>query len=101
MSSQGPSSGSATGFTSVANTCILTGSASQVPPGYPFDKTMIRDASDWIKYKKQARISTDLKLTKSKDPWFVHGNEFRLEGLNGRNKCKTCDANGFTGLFFV
>ncbi len=100
MSSQGPSSGTSTGFTRVAATCILSGSASQVPPGYPFDTTMIRDASDWIKYKKQARISNDLKLVNAKDPWFVHGNDFRLETLNGRNKCKTCDANGISGPIF-
>ena len=97
MSSQGPSSGTKTGFTAVADTCFLTGSASQIPPGYPFDKTMIRDASDWIKYKKQTRIYNDNNVLKSKDPWFVHGNDFRLEWLNGENKCESCDANAFSG----
>jgi hypothetical protein len=101
MSSQGPASGTGTGFTNSSNSkCILTGTPSQVPPGYPFNKTMIRDASDWIKYKKQARIYNDLKLSKAKDPWFVHGNDFRLEWLNGGNKCESCEANAISGYVF-
>jgi len=97
MSSQGPSTGTSTGFTNDTGTCNLVGTASQVPPGYPFDKTMIRDASDWIKYKKQVRIYNDSKTLQAKDPWFVHGNDFRLEWLNGQNKCENCDANAFGG----
>lgn len=100
MSSQGPATGTETGFTRAGNTCILTGTPSQVPPGYAFDRTIIRDASDWIKYKKQARIYNDPKLSKAKDPWFVHGNDFRLEVLNGNNKCIPCEANAISGTIF-
>jgi hypothetical protein len=103
MSSQGPSSGPNTGYTGITGVsgelkaCILEGTPSQVPPGYAFDKLSIRDASDWIKYKKQSIIYKDPKTSKAKDPWFVHGNDFRLEWLNGENKCEKCDANAISG----
>ena len=98
MSSQGPAGGTGTGFTSVNDTtCILTGTPSQIPNGYPFSTLSIRDASDWIKYKKQSIIYKDPKTSKARDPWFVHGNDFRLEWLNGENKCEKCDANAING----
>ena len=85
MSSQGPAGGTGAGY--AISGCNLTGTPSQSPTGYAFNKTNIRDASDWIKFKKQALIYNDPQVTKSKDPWFVHGNDFRLEWLNGENKC--------------
>jgi hypothetical protein len=106
MSSQGPSSGPDTGYTGITGiagelkACILVGDPSQVPPGYAFNKLSIRDASDWIKYKKQARINYDSKISKARDPWFVHGNDFRLESLNGNNKCVPCRANAISGSIF-
>ena len=100
MSSQGPSAGTGTGFTRVEGTCILDETGSQVPPGYAFSRISIRDASDWIKFKKQALINYDSEKLKAKDPWFVHGNDFRLESLNGKNKCTPCQANGISGSIF-
>ena len=100
MSSQGPATGVGTGYNGISsanNSCILTGKPSQIPSGYPFNNLSIRDASDWTKYKKQARIINDSKMSKSKDPWFVHGNDFRLDIVNGNNKCASCDANGISG----
>jgi len=106
MSSQGPASGTETGYTGVTGVsgelkaCILVGNPSQVPPGYAFSRLSIRDASDWTKFKKQARINYDTKISKAKDPWFVHGNNFRLEVLNGNNKCIPCEANAISGTIF-
>ena len=100
MSSQGPATGTGTGFGRVSDTCILDGTPSQVAPGYPFSTLSIRDASDWIKYKKQALIYNDTKKLKAKDPWFVHGNDFRLESLNGENKCVPCQGNAISGSIF-
>ncbi len=106
MSSQGPASGTETGYNGIAGitgqfkACVLVGNPSQLPPGYEFDRLSIRDASDWTKYKKQARIKYDSKILKSKDPWFVHGNDFRLESLNGNNKCTPCPANAISGSIF-
>jgi hypothetical protein len=100
MSSQGPAGGTGSGYTSstgATGICILDGSGSQVPPGYEFSTVSIRDASDWTKYKKQALLYKDVNKLKSKDPWFVYGNAFRLETLNGENKCVPCQANAFSG----
>jgi len=97
MSSQGAATGTKTGFTRDSDTCVLVGNASQIPPGYPFSTVSIRDASDWIKFKKQKIIYKDPKTSKAKDPWFVHGNDFRLEWLNGENKCEKCEANAISG----
>lgn len=96
MSSQGPSTGTRQ-TPEGANECYGPTGTSQVPPGYPFSTKSIRDASDWISYKKQTRIIVDPKLAKAKDPWFVHGNNFRLDYLNGENKCGSCDGNAFGG----
>ena len=103
MSSQGPAGGTGlgyTGTTGATGSCVLGGTPSQVVPGYPFSTLSIRDASDWIKYKKQALIYKDPKTANAKDPWFVHGNDFRLEWLNGKNKCEPCDANAISGTIF-
>jgi len=78
MSSQGPSTGA-------------------LPAGYNWNPASIRDSSDWIKYKKQAAIYSSTKIPLSKDPWFPYGNDYRLEWLNGQNKCEGCAAGGFDG----
>jgi hypothetical protein len=84
MSSQGPKTGSAP-----------TG----VPAGYVWNATSIRDSSDWISYKKQRLAATfnAAKIATSTDPWFVRGQDYKLEYLNGRNKCTSCVANAFAG----
>jgi hypothetical protein len=92
MSSQGPKTGSAP-----------TG----VPAGYVWNATSIRDSSDWTTYKKQTLIATfdAAKIKTSTDPWFVHGQGYKLDYLNGKNKaianpgpdvaCTGCEGNAF------
>lgn len=74
--------------------------ATTISPGYAFDKDSIRDASDWITYKKQTKVfkvPTDEKL-QTEDPWIPYGNGYRLTFLNGKFKCGSCPANAFGGL---
>jgi len=82
MSSQGAKSGATAGT---------------IPPGYVWNSASIRDSSDYTKYKKQVAIfkSTDIAL--SIDPWFVRGQDYRLEWLNGRKKCTGCTSRAFSG----
>jgi len=92
MSSQGPATGSAP-----------TG----VPAGYVWNATSIRDSSDWISYKKQRLIyksnevattaANACKLSKYERPWFVNGQDYKLDYLNGKNKCAKCEAGAFNG----
>jgi hypothetical protein len=51
--------------------------------GYVFDKDSLRDASDWIQYKKRVMILKDTDRAKAKDPWFVRGNDYRLDYKGG------------------
>ena len=71
--------------------------ASVITPGYAFDTRTLRDASDWVKLKKQARIFWDDKILTPKNTSFVYGNDFRLESLSGRKVCFSCQANAFIG----
>ena len=81
--------------------------ANALTVGYAFDKDSIRDAGDWIKYKKQLLVFNEIKTKNFTDPWFVHGNEYRLTWMQGRSKqpstapvttnCAPCD----TGTAFV
>jgi hypothetical protein len=69
---------------------------------YPFDTNSIRDASDWIRYKKEARKFENYKTssTDNKDTepaWLKYGNQFRLTYSFGRWKCTNCDGNAFGG----
>jgi hypothetical protein len=70
---------------------------------YPFDTNSIRDASDWIRYKREARKYTNYKTSSSdnKDTepvWLKYGNQFRLTYSFGRWKCDTiCQGNAFNG----
>lgn len=72
-----------------------------IPPGYPFSVNSIRDASDWIKYKKEARKYSNYKFTssdnKNTEPyWLKYGNQFRLSYSFGRWKCDGfCSGNAF------
>ena len=71
--------------------------------GYPFNELSIRDSSDWIRYKKEARkynnysqFSSDNKDTKP--VWLKYGNQFRLTYSFGRLKCDNiCSGNAFSG----
>ena len=71
--------------------------------GYPFDLNSVRDASDWIRYKKEIRkytnynqISSDNKNTEP--AWLKYGNQFRLTYSFGRFKCDgACSGNAFSG----
>jgi len=99
MSSQGPSLLGATGPIVFAENPTGT----QVPTGYTFDVISIRDGSDWIALKKQTLILKENKTKHFQDPWFVRGNDYRLQYLQGQYKngatpgCAGCDAGAFTG----
>ena len=70
---------------------------------YAFTTVCIRDASDWIRYKKEVRKYTNYKTTTSdnkdtKPVWMKYGNQFRLTYSFGRWRCdNTCEANAFSG----
>ena len=64
----------------------------------------VRDASDWIRYKKEIRVYGENKTTTkvpSSNPWVPYGNNFRLTFLNGQFKqpnsgiCSTCNGPDF------
>ena len=87
-----------------ANTTTILGSS---PPYayYSFTTRTIRDSSDWIRYKKEARKFANYKSssTDNKDTepvWLKYGNQFRLTYSFGRYKCETtdCAANAFSGV---
>lgn len=103
MSSQGPNAGQ-----SVAPPPFCTGPTGGSPnvnKGYTFTPGSIRDASDWLAYKKQALIYLEDKGKINQDPWFSHGNDYRLQYLLGRHKatsgpdgCTGCGSNSFGGM---
>ena len=103
MSSQGPSAGSRTSPTG-ATGCFGPIGTSQVPAGYKFSFESVQDGSDWIALKKQTLILNENKTKAFQDPWFVHGNNYRLQYLQGRYKnglapgCTGCDAGAFNGI---
>ena len=92
MSSQGPQG--ATG-------------ASGIPKGYRWTNLSVRDSSDWTSYRKQQLIYNSAtvartgasaeKLSKYERPWFVNGQDYKLDFLNGRNKCLGCTGGAFNG----
>ena len=94
MSSQGPSTGPTVTSTG-GGFCNGNTTPSQIPGGYVFTTRSIRDGSDWTAYKKQALVYKAVKPAQTIDPWFVHGNDYRLTYLNGKFKCDGCDANAF------
>jgi hypothetical protein len=80
MSSQGPKTGSA---------------PVGVPAGYVLSPSGMRDSSDYTRYLKQAAIYSCDATTKAKDPWFVRGQDYRLQWLNGRHRCTACSSGAF------
>jgi hypothetical protein len=102
MSSQGGKAAASANYNGVALNITATDAAVDI--GYGFDKDSIRDAGDWIKYKKQLLVYNENKTKNFKDPWFVRGNEYRLTWLQGRSKqptstpCVACDlGSAFVG----
>ena len=77
-------------------------SSSQGPSevsGYGFSSSdMIRDASDWTRYRKESLVYNGYSSgTVVSDPaYLVRGNDFRLTYANGRFKCTMCGGNAFT-----
>jgi hypothetical protein len=103
MSSQGPK---VSGSVIVNDPPVLNliPASAAVTAGYAFDTDSIRDAGDWIRYKKQLLVFNENKSKSFKDPWFVRGNEYRLIWMQGRSKqptvgtCVACDTgSGFIG----
>jgi len=71
--------------------------------GYPFNKDVIRNASDWIKYKKQARVYQDYhsvistEIERTEPAWIKYGNDMRLDYLHGQYTCDECLGDAFSG----
>ena len=91
MSSQGgrPQHTAALPYNGAAlnNTAVgAAGNAAAISIGYGFDTDSIRDAGDWIKYKKQLLVFNENKSKSFEDPWFVRGNDYRLTWMLGRSK---------------
>jgi hypothetical protein len=103
MSSQGPNVSAAVAVNGLALQTLPASVALDL--GYSFDKDSIRDAGDWIRYKKQLLVFRENKSRPFQDPWFVRGNEYRLTWMQGRSKqptaapnCTACDSgSGFVG----
>jgi hypothetical protein len=103
MSSQGPKVSGTVSF-NAAPKLNLTAPSATVAAGYTFDKDSVRDASDWLRYKKELLVFNENKAKNFKDPWFVHGNEYRLTWMQGQfkkptvNTCTACDnGSAFVG----
>lgn len=102
MSSQGASIGSGTTSTGGSG-CYGPTATSQVPAGYTFTNRSVRDGSDWIAYKRQTLILNESKTRGFQDPWFVRGNDYRLQFMEGRFKngiptgCSGCATSAFVG----
>jgi hypothetical protein len=103
MSSQGPKLDAPVSYNGISplNVTLATAALSS---GYAFDRDSIRDAGDWIRYKKQLLVFNESKTKNFTDPWFVRGNEYRLTWMQGRAKqpasvpCVGCaDGSAFVG----
>ena len=104
MSSQGPA---VTGSVSVKGFAPDPAAGTPVSAGYAFDKDSIRDAGDWIAYKKQTLVSKESKTKlKSSFPEISYSNSYRIDFLLGRFKnpstagCNTCSV-GQNAMFNV
>lgn len=67
--------------------------------GYAFSSgNMIRDASDWTRYRKEGIVYNEYNSgTVYSDPaYLVRGNDFRLTYANGRFKCTSCPGGAFS-----
>lgn len=102
MSSQGA------GATGTIPTVRTTGygatGGSQISAGYRFDPNSISNSSDWIAFKKQQLILNENKTRGFQDPFFVYGNNYRLQYLNGvyqngtvANGCVGCNTTAYNG----
>jgi len=101
MSSQGPKVSGTVAVNDIPIMNILPASAA-LSAGYAFDPDSVRDAGDWIKRKKQLLVFNEDKTKSFIDPWFVHGNDYRLTWLQGRTKQPTgCPSGCPTGNTFV
>jgi hypothetical protein len=97
MSSQGPS------VFGVPSDIVFAENpaGTQLPVGYRFNVRSVRDGSDWIALKKQTLILKENKQKSFTDPWFVRGNDYRLQYLQGRYKngtppgCNGCAGSAF------
>lgn len=83
-----------------ANAVTLSGSSGS--DDYTYKNEYNRDASDWIRQKREQRkyanyksASTDNKNTEP--VWIKYGNQFRLSYLYGKLKCINCNGNAFLG----
>jgi len=103
MSSQGPK---VSGTVAVNGAPILNviHQSATLSAGYAFDKDAVRDAGDWIRYKKELLVFNEVKTKNFTDPWFSRGNQYRLTWMQGRSKqpasvpCVVCDAgSAFVG----
>ncbi len=100
MSSQGPVGDPAI---DKADPPFCTGPTGGFPyqsAGPKFNLGAIRDASDWIAYKKQNLIRKEDKSKINQDPWFSHGNDYRIQyqmGVykSGAEGCTGCDSGVF------
>ena len=101
MSSQGAAAGSSVSSGAIA--CFGPTSPLQNPVGYQFNNVSIRDGSDWTSLKKKLLILNENKGKPFKDPWFVRGNNYRLDYLGGLFQgsgsagCNTCDGSAYSG----
>jgi hypothetical protein len=102
MSSQGASAGSRSVPTGSTGCYGPTGT-SQVPVGYRFSNTSLRDGSDWTALKKKLLVLNENKTIGFQDPWFPHGNNYRLDYLDGlfqsggSTGCTGCDGAAYSG----
>lgn len=101
MSSQGPASGSRS--VSVGSSgCFGPTGTSQVPVGPLFNTLSIGDSSDWIARKKKLLVLNENKSRPFQDPWFAHGNNYRLDYLGGLFQngtppsCTGCNPSAYT-----
>jgi len=85
MSSQGPKLSSPVSHNGTPPLNVTLSSAA-ISPGYAFDRDSIRDAGDWIRYKKQLLVFNESKTKNFTDPWFARGNEYRLTWMQGQSK---------------
>lgn len=98
MSSQGP-----VGIVDKADPPFCTGPTGGTPLSTSdsrFNKVSIRDASDWLAYKKQSLIYGEDKTKIHQNQWAEHGNDYRIQYLLGKYKvgatgCTGCSSNVF------
>lgn len=83
-----------------SNAATLT--ASSGSDNYTYTNEYNRDASDWIRQKREQRKYVNYKSgsTDNKDTepvWIKYGNQFRLSYLYGKLKCTECDGHILLG----